>query len=161
MNLEIQQILTQALGFLILLFILKKIAWKPLLSLLDERREKISSEFQTIERTKSELSRLEQDYKARLADIDAQARQRIQEAISEGQRISVEIQEKAREESKNILNKAKENIELEVAKARVELRNQVATLAIKAAEKLIKVELTEERHKRLVTEFIDAAGQLR
>ena len=161
MNLEIQQILTQALGFLILLFILKKIAWKPLLSLLDERREKITSEFQTIDRTKSELLRLEQDYKARLADIDAQARQRIQEAISEGQRISVEIQEKAREESKNILNKAKENIELEVAKARVELRNQVATLAIKAAEKLIKVELTEERHKRLVTEFIDEAGQLR
>ena len=161
MNLEIQQILTQALGFLILLFILKKIAWKPLLSLLDERREKITSEFQTIDRTKSELLRLEQDYKARLADIDALARQRIQEAISEGQRISVEIQEKAREESKNILNKAKENIELEVAKARVELRNQVATLAIKAAEKLIKVELTEERHKRLVTEFIDEAGQLR
>jgi F-type H+-transporting ATPase subunit b len=161
LNLEIQQILTQALGFLILLFILKKIAWKPLLSLLDERREKISSEFQAIEHTKSELSRLEQDYKARLADIDAQARQRIQEAISEGQRISVEIQEKAREESKNILNKAKENIELEVAKARVELRNQVAVLAIKTAEKLIKVELTEERHKRLVTEFIDEAGQLR
>ena len=161
MNLEIQQILTQALGFLILLFILKKIAWKPLLSLLDERREKISSEFQNIESTKSELSRLELDYKSRLADIDAQARQRIQEAISEGQRIAVEIQEKAREESKNILNKAKENIELEVAKARVELRNQVAALAIKAAEKVIKVELTEERHKRLVTEFIDEAGQLR
>ena len=161
MNLEIQQILTQALGFLILLFILKKIAWKPLLSLLDERREKITSEFQTIDRTKSELLRLEQDYKARLADIDALARQRIQEAISEGQRISVELQEKAREESKNILNKAKENIELEVAKARVELRNQVAALAIKAAEKVIKVELTEERHKRLVTDFIDEAGQLR
>ncbi len=161
MNLEIQQILTQALGFLILLFILKKIAWKPLLSLLDERREKISSEFQAIERTKSEITRLEQDYKARLADIDAQARQRIQEAISEGQRISVEIQEKAREESKNILNKAKENIELEVAKARVELRNQVAVLALKAAEKVIKEELTEERHRRLVTEFIDEAGQLR
>jgi len=161
LNLEIQQILTQALGFLILLFILKKIAWKPLLSLLDERREKISSEFRNIERTKSDISRLEQDYKARLADIDAQARQRIQEAISEGQRISVELQEKAREESKNILNKAKENIELEVAKARVELRNQVAALAIKAAEKVIKVELTEERHKRLVTDFIDEAGQLR
>ncbi|HZX48642.1 MAG TPA: F0F1 ATP synthase subunit B [Nitrospirota bacterium] len=161
MNLEIQQILTQALGFLILLFILKKIAWKPLLSLLDERREKISSEFQNIESTKSELSRLELDYKSRLADIDAQARQRIQEAISEGQRIAVEIQEKAREESKNILNKAKENIELEVAKARVELRNQVANLAIRAAEKVLKEELTEERHKRLVTEFIDEAGQLR
>lgn len=161
MNLEIQQILTQAIGFLVLLFILKKIAWKPLLSLLDERREKISSEFQSIERTKSELSRLEQDYKARLAEIEAQARQKIQEAISEGQKISVELQEKAREEGKNILNKAKDNIELEIAKARVELRNQVVSLAIRAAEKVIKEELSEERHKRLVTEFIDEAGQLR
>ena len=161
MNLEIQQILTQAIGFLVLLFILKKIAWKPLLSLLDERREKISSEFRNIEQTKSELSRLEQDYKARLAEIDAQARQKIQEAIAEGQRIAVEVQEKAREEGKNILNKAKDNIELEIAKARVELRNQVASLAIRAAEKVIKEELTEERHKRLVTEFIDEAGQLR
>ena len=161
MNLEIQQILTQAIGFLVLLFILKKIAWKPLLSLLDERREKISSEFRNIERTKSELSRLEQDYKARLAEIEAQARQKIQEAIAEGQRIAVEVQEKAREEGKNILNKAKDNIELEIAKARVELRNQVASLAIRAAEKVIKEELTEERHKHLVTEFIDEAGQLR
>ncbi len=161
MNLEIQQILTQAIGFLVLLFILKKIAWKPLLSLLDERREKISSEFRNIEQTKSELSRLEQDYKARLAEIDAQARQKIQEAIAEGQRIAVEVQEKAREEGKNILNKAKENIDLEIAKARVELRNQVASLAIRAAEKVIKEELSEERHKRLVTEFIDEAGQLR
>ena len=161
MNLEIQQILTQAIGFLVLLFILKKIAWKPLLSLLDERREKISSEFRNIEQTKSELSRLEQDYKARLAEIEAQARQKIQEAIAEGQRIAVEVQEKAREEGKNILNKAKDNIELEIAKARVELRNQVASLAIRAAEKVIKEELTEERHKRLVTEFIDEAGQLR
>ena len=161
MNLEIQQILTQAIGFLVLLFILKKIAWKPLLSLLDERREKISSEFRNIEQTKSELSRLEQDYKARLAEIDAQARQKIQEAIAEGQRIAVEVQEKAREEGKNILNKAKDNIELEIAKARVELRNQVASLAIRAAEKVLKEELSEERHKRLVTEFIDEAGQLR
>lgn len=161
MNLEIQQILTQAIGFLVLLFILKKIAWKPLLSLLDERREKISSEFRNIEHTKSELSRLEQDYKARLAEIDAQARQKIQEAIAEGQRIAVEVQEKAREEGKNILNKAKDNIDLEIAKARVELRNQVASLAIRAAEKVLKEELTEERHKRLVTEFIDEAGQLR
>lgn len=161
MNLEIQQILTQAIGFLVLLFILKKIAWKPLLSLLDERREKISSEFQSIERTKSELSRLEQEYKARLAEIDAQARQKIQEAISEGQKIAVDVQEKAREEAKNILNKAKDNIELEIAKARVELRNQVVSLAIRAAEKVIKEELSDERHKRLVNEFIDEAGQLR
>lgn len=155
MNLELQQILTQALGFIILLFLLKKFAWKPLLSLLDERRDKISSEFENIERVKTELARLGDDYKAKLSDIDAQARQKIQEAVSEGQRIAVEIQEKAREDANKALEKAKANIELEVAKARVELRNQMTNIAIKAAEKILKEDLNDDRHNRLVMGFIE------
>jgi len=161
LNLEIQQILTQALGFFILLFILKKFAWKPLLALLEERREKISSEFKNIEQVKSELSRLEEDYKAKLADIDTQARLKIQEAIAEAQRISIEIQEKSRDEAKKTLDKAKANIELEIAKARVDLRNQVASIAIKAAEKVLKEELNEEKHRRLVMGFIEDLEQVR
>ena len=161
MNLEIQQILTQALGFFILLFILKKFAWKPLLALLEERREKISLEFKNIEQVKSELSRLEEDYKAKLADIDTQARLKIQEAIAEAQRISIEIQEKSRDEAKKTLDKAKANIELEIAKARVDLRNQVANIAIKAAEKVLKEELNEEKHRRLVMGFIEDLEQVR
>ena len=161
MNLEIQQILTQALGFFILLFILKKFAWKPLLALLEERREKISLEFKNIEQVKSELSRLEEDYKAKLADIDTQARLKIQEAIAEAQRISIEIQEKSRDEAKKTLDKAKANIELEIAKARVDLRNQVASIAIKAAEKVLKEELNEEKHRRLVMGFIEDLEQVR
>jgi len=161
LNLEIQQILTQALGFLILLWILKKIAWKPLLTLLDERREKISSEFRNIEQVKSELSRLEEQYKAKLSEIDAQARQRIQEAIAEGQRISMEIQEKARDEAKKTIDKAKANIEMEVAKARVDLKNQVSSIAIRAAEKILKEELNEERNKRLVMDFIETVERVK
>ena len=161
MNLEIQQILTQALGFLILLWILKKIAWKPLLSLLDERREKIVSEFKNIDQVKSDLARLEEQYKAKLSEIDAQARQRIQEAISEGQRISMEIQEKARDEAKKTIDKAKANIEMEVAKARVDLRNQVSSIAIRAAEKILKEELNEERNKRLVMDFIETVERVK
>ena len=155
MNLELQQILTQAFGFIILLILLKKFAWKPLLSLLDERRDKISSEFATIERVKTELARLEDDYKARLSDIDAHARLKIQEAVSEGQRIAAELQEKAREDANKTLEKAKANIEIEVAKARAELRSQMTSIAIKAAEKILKEDLNDERHKRLVTGFIE------
>lgn len=155
MNLEIQQILTQALGFIILLFLLKKFAWKPLLSLLDERRDKISSEFSNIERVKTEIGRLENDYRSKLADIDAQARQKIQESVLEGQRIAVELQEKAREDANKTLEKAKANIEIEVAKARAELRNQMTNIAIKAAEKILKEDLNDDRHKRLVMGFIE------
>lgn len=155
MNLEIQQILTQALGFIILLFLLKKYAWKPLLSLLDERRDKISSEFKNIERVKTEIGRMEEDYRSKLADIDAQARQKIQEAVLEGQKIAVELQEKAREDASKTLEKAKANIEIEVAKAKVELRNQITSIAIRAAEKILKEDLNDDRHKRLVMGFIE------
>lgn len=155
MNLEIQQILTQALGFIILLFLLKKYAWKPLLSLLDERRDKIASEFNNIERVKTEIGRLENDYRSKLADIDAQARQKIQEAVLEGQRIAVELQEKAREDANKTLEKAKANIEIEVAKARAELRNQMTNIAIRAAEKILQEDLNDDRHKRLVMGFIE------
>ncbi|MBI5194220.1 MAG: F0F1 ATP synthase subunit B [Nitrospirae bacterium] len=155
MNLEIQQILTQAFGFIILLFLLKKFAWKPLLSLLDERRDKIASEFNTIERVKSEIARLEEDYKSKLADIDNHSRQKIQEAISEGQRIAAEIQDKAREDANKAIEKAKANIEIEVAKARMELRSQMANIAIKAAEKILKEDLDDSRHKNLVMGFIE------
>lgn len=155
MNLEIQQILTQAFGFIILLFLLKKFAWKPLLSLLDERRDKIASEFNTIERVKSEIARLEEDYKSKLADIDNHSRQKIQEAISEGQRIAAEIQDKAREDANKAMEKAKANIELEVARARMELRSQMANIAIKAAEKILKEDLDDSRHKNLVMGFIE------
>lgn len=155
MNLEIQQILTQALGFIILLFLLKKYAWKPLLSLLDERRDKIASEFNNIERVKTEIGRLENDYRSKLADIDAQARQKIQEAVLEGQRIAVELQEKAREDANKTLEKAKANIEIEIAKARAELRTQMTSIAIRAAEKILQEDLNDDRHKRLVMGFIE------
>lgn len=161
MNLEIQQILTQALGFIILLWILKKLAWKPLLGLLDERKERIASELKNIEDTKANLARLEEEYRAKLADIDNQARIKIQEAISEGQRMAMEIQDKARDEARKIVEKARANVEMEVARARVELRNQVANLAIKAAEKVLQEELDEEKHKRLVLNFIEEVEQIR
>ncbi len=161
MNLEIQQILTQIVGFLILLYLLKRFAWKPLLSLLDERRERIASEFKNIENLKEELAKIEVDYRIKLAEIDTQARLRLQEAISEGQRISIEIQDKAREDAKKILSKAKVNIELEMAKAKVELRNEVAALAIRAAEKILREELDGKKQRELVIDFIEKVEQLK
>lgn len=161
MNLEIQQILTQIIGFLLLLYLLKKLTWKPLITLLDERRERIASEFKNIEKVKEELAKIEEDYKAKLAEIDAQARIRIQESIAEGQRISMEIQDKSREEAKKILSKAKTNIELEIAKAKVELRNEVAALAIRAAEKILREELDGKKQKKLVIDFIEKVEQLK
>src|SRR3989338_5984587 len=91
-----QEVLTHALGFVILVLVLKRFAWRPLLELLDARRQRIEQEFARIEQTKTQLETLQREYQTRLAQIEQEARAKIQEAVAEGKRVSLEIQEQAR-----------------------------------------------------------------
>jgi F-type H+-transporting ATPase subunit b len=161
LNLGWQQILTQIFGFLILLWILKKYAWKPMLDMMDERRQKIADEFNKIDQLNADVAQLRQDLETRLARIEETAREKETVAIAEGRRISSELQVKAREDAREIIEKAKDNIELEVAKARVDLRNQIVEIAMDAAEKVIKEELDDAKHRQKIEEFIGEIGQVR
>ena len=161
MNLEWQQVLTQIVGFILLFWVLKKYAWKPLLGMLEERRQKISDEFQKIEKSQSDVAKLKDDFEAQIKKLDQIARDKETAAIAEGQKISQEIQVKAREEVKEIIQKAKENINLEITKAKVELRNQIVTLTIQATEKIIKENLDDQKHREKINSFIDEVGSLR
>ena len=138
MNVSIQEILTQAFGFLVLLFILKRLAWKPILELLETRRAKIASGLEEIEHSKQDLANLKVDYDKRLSLIEEEARAKLQEAIQEGKKMAREIQDSARNQAKELLLKTKEDIELEAAKARVTLRKEIVNLAFAATEKLVK-----------------------
>ena len=156
MGLEIGQIVTHIIGFLIAVFLLKKFAWKPLLSILEERRSKIKSEFDNIDKEKKKVEDLVSDYQTKLKEIDSLARVKIQEAAREGQKLANEIKENARGESKDILTRAREEIQMDVDKAKVQLKNDLVNMTIRVAEKLIRERLDEEKDKKLIAEFIDA-----
>ena len=160
MKLIWQEILTQIFGFLIILVLLKIFTWKPILKLLDERKKRIASEFDNIEKAKQEMAKLREEYEVKLKEIDLEARKRIQEAIAEGQKMAADLQVEAREEAKKVLDRAKENIELEVAKAKVELRDDIVNMAILATEKIINERLDDAKHKELIVEFIEGVGKL-
>src|SRR6185436_7436700 len=82
MNLiDVPQVLTQILGFLLMVWILRRYAWGPLLGMLEARREKIAGEFKEADRLKAEAVALRGKYEAELRTIDAQARQKINEAM--------------------------------------------------------------------------------
>lgn len=161
MNLSIQEILTQAGAFLLLVFVLKKMAWKPLLKLLDDRRNKIAGEFEKIDHTKSEVEKLKQDYEHARSHIEEEARAKIQQAIDEGKTISKELQETARKESRMILEKAKEDIQLEVAKAKVTLRHEIADLTLAATERILNEKLDEAKDKELILGVIENLEKLK
>jgi len=161
MNLSIQEILTQAGAFILLVWVLKKMAWKPLLALLDERREKIRKSFEEIEQTKKDLETLKADYARSQARIEETMRQKMQEGIDEGKRIGRELQEEARRESRSILEKAKEDIQLETAKAKVTLRNEIADLTLRATERMLQEKLDDTKDKELVLDFIEDLEKLK
>ena len=149
------QIVTNILGFFLLVIILRKVFWNSILKLLDERRQRIEEELRKVEQAKQDMERLQADYHRRLTQIDQEARAKIQQAILEGKRIAIEVQEQARAQAHAILTKSKETVELELAKAKVTLRDQVAEMTINAVERILQQKLDAKTDRHLVDTVLD------
>lgn len=154
LELDWRIMITQVIGFLLAVWILKAFAWKPLLKMLDDRKQKIIGDINEAENIKSDANKVLDDYKSKLRDIETEARSKIQEAVSDGNRIASEIREQAREESGQILEKSREELARDVAKARVQFRDEMADMAIRAAEKIISTELDDSEQKRILDDFL-------
>ena len=146
-------------AFLIFAWILKRYVWGPFLALLDERREKIASEFDRIESLRAEAERLRADYESRLQKIEQEARERIQEAVAEGRRVAQEMRDQARAEARAITKRAKENVQLEIEKARIQLKEDMIRLTLEALEKVLRESVSREQHDRLIAYFMENAGK--
>jgi len=157
MDLDTKQIISQIIAFLIMLWILKRFAWKPLLQIMDERRLHIKAEFENIEHQKLDIKKLKAEYENTLKGIDAEARVRLQESVNEGRKIADEIQQSARVQSQEIIKKAQDEIKEEVSKAKIQLKDQVVDLAMQATGKIIKKSMDANQQKELVSEFIKEA----
>ena len=158
LQLDLQQIISQSLSFLLLLWVLRRFAWRPLLSLLDARRAKIEQDLRHAARQKADVERLTAQLNQRLAAIDEEARAKIQQAVLEGRRIGMEVQEEARAQAQGILAKSRETIELELAKAKVSLRDEMADMTMETVERLLKRKLNPETDRQLVTSILDELG---
>jgi F-type H+-transporting ATPase subunit b len=156
---ELSQLVTHIIGFLIALLILKKYAWGPILKMLDDRRAKIDGDIKAAENTLEEAKKDQEDLRQQLKEIDATARAKTLEAINEAREIAADIKEDARAEGKNLVERARQEIEREKAKAKVELKNTVVELAVKGAEKLLSERMDDERNKKLVLDFIEDVGE--
>ena len=162
MNLiDVPQVLTQILGFLLMVWILRRYAWGPVIGMLEARREKIAGEFKEADRQKVEALELKARYDTELKGIEAQARQRIQDAVAEGQRIAAEIKAQAHQDATARLERAADDIAREREKAKEILKEQVIGLSLRTAEKILRQKLDDPAQRKLAGEFIDEVGALR
>ena len=152
---EIGLIFWTTIVFLLLLIVLKKYAWKPILAAVDERNKSIEDALKAADKAKKEMLALN----AHNERILIQAKKERDVLLKEGREIKdniiAEAKDKAKVEADKILVSAKEQITNEKMKAITELKNQVANLSIEIAEKILKSELQDlNKQKELVTTAI-------
>jgi F-type H+-transporting ATPase subunit b len=128
---------------------------------LDDRKEKIASEFKSIDDAKLEISKLKTDYEARISNIEETAKVKIEQAVENGRKITEEVREKAHEEAQGIINSAKKDIKYELEKAKEELKDKIIDLTISATEMVIQEKLTGEGDKKIVKDFLEKVDELK
>jgi F-type H+-transporting ATPase subunit b len=153
-ELRFDVLVTQIIGFLIVLWVLRRYAWGPVLGMLEERRLRIANEVAGAERLRQEAMALKAEYESQLRTIEVQARERIQKAVIEGQKVADEIRAKAQAEARVAADKTRANLELDFKKARVELREEIIGLALGAAERLLQERLDAKEHGQVVERFL-------
>lgn len=156
---NIPQLLTTVAGFWVLIWILRKFAWGPILDLIDQRREKIERDYRAAEAELQEVAGLKGDFETKLSEIKVIERERVQEAVKRGEDLAGGIVAKARNEADQVKAKGLQDLEIEGQKAQLQLRDDVVALAIGAAEKLIGERLDEAKHRELILQYIDDIGE--
>ena len=148
------QIVTVIFCFLIVFWVLKRYAFVPLLSVIDERREKIESDLKRAAEIQKQAEAERAEYEEHLRKIEEEARQKLQEMINEGKRIAAILQENAQKQASALAEKAQQNIQYELEKARVTLKNEIVELTIHATERLLKERLDDSKHRALIGDFL-------
>ena len=157
---KLPQLLTTLVGFLLMVWILSKYAWGPILDLLDQRREKIEKDYVDAEQTLESAKGLEAGFEAKLVDIKSLERERVQEAVKRGEELSDNIVAKARDDAQTTREKGLQDLEIESQKAQINLRDDVVGMALGAAEKVINTKLDDAEQRRLIQDYIDNLGEL-
>jgi len=143
------------LSFLIVIFILKKFAWKPILNGLEEREKTIDEALNAAEKAREEMKSLKSDNEKLLHEAKEERDNILRDARKMKDGIILEAKEKAQVEANKIVEGALVTIENEKNSAIHDLKNQIASLSIEIAEKILKEELkTKGKQKELIDKLI-------
>lgn len=153
-----QALVLQVVAFLVLIWMMRKFLFGPIGGILEARQSEVQNTLDQVYRDREAMETSRRDYEARLAGIEAEARDRIQAAITEAQGMKEEIIGAARTEADRLVNHAREEVTRERQRAMVELRAQVADLAVSAAGKILRHSVDDRAHRELVSEFINQVG---
>lgn len=154
LGLNLGQLIAQVANFVVLLLILRLTLYKPILKMLDERKQKIAAGLNAAEIARAEAAQAQANIQGQLD----QARQEGQEIVANAQTIATRIQAEAREQSNRdrevALERARAEIQQERDRAIAELRGEFADITVSAAERVINQSLDRTAHQRIIDEAL-------
>jgi F-type H+-transporting ATPase subunit b len=155
-NPDIGLIIWMTISFLILLFLLGKFAWKPVLKMLNEREEKINAALNEANLAREQMKQLTADNERLLMEAKEERDAILNEARKVSQKMYEDAKAKAQEESQRILASAKDDINVEKQKALTDIRNMIAEISLEIAEKVVEHELSDkQKHQQYVNNRIE------
>ena len=149
------------LVFLILLIMLRKFAWGPLMGIMKEREEHVASEIDAAEKNNVEAKKLVEEQREMLKQSRVEAQELIERAKKQAVDQKDVIVAAAKEEAESIKASAVQEIQREKEQAIAALQEQVASLSVQIASKVIEKELKEEDQVKLIREYIKEVGEAR
>jgi len=138
--------------FLILLWLLAKFAWRPLLDALERRQETIRKSLDDAQQAKQDLERLNAESRKILAEARVQAEHILSQTRSDASRLRDELKQKAQSEAAGVIKNAERQIEMETARAVQQIRNEAVDISIAIASKVLERNVSREDNERLIEE---------
>ncbi|WP_243291970.1 F0F1 ATP synthase subunit B [Bacillus sp. FJAT-47783] len=152
-------ILFQLIAFLILLALLKKYAFGPLMGMMKKREDHIANEIRSAEQKHEEVKKLAEEQRELLKKARQESQELVENAKKIGEQQKEDIIQTARAEANRLKEAARQEIEQEKEQAVAALREQVASLSVLVASKVIEKQLNEKEQEKLINDYIKEVGE--
>ena len=153
-DLTLGTILAQMLNFFILVWILARFAYKPLVSMMQERKERIAKDLADAQAARNEAEQFKADYAAQISNARVEAQKIVEKAIQEAENTTREQLATAREQIEQEKNRARQDIAIERDRAMNSLRNEVVSLSVAMAGKVVAKDMNSETNTKLIEDAI-------
>jgi F-type H+-transporting ATPase subunit b len=154
-------LLTQVVTFIILLVLLRFVAYKPLMRMLDERSKRVKDSLEQAEAVKTQSAKTEKELKKQLEQAGREGQERIARAIKAGEEIKQKAEEDAKRETEKLIVRARSEIHQERDAAVNDVRREFADLTVLAAGKVIEKSLDKEEHRELIEKVLEESTSLK
>lgn len=160
-GLHVGDMLMQLFFFIVLIALVRKFAWGPLINVMQKREEYVAGEIEAAEQSRAEAEKAREEAAEQLKQTKQEASQIIEDARNAGAKQEQDIIESARQEADRIKVSAREEIENEKEKAIQTLQDKVSSLSVLIASKVIEKEISEQDQEELINEYIKEVGEER